>query len=544
MALFATTLAFGLFVWQLRGFQQSQDEAVHVSLLNTAVSRYGVVEFDIQHGESPYANVWEGPSISVFLTSPSDSQFNIGGFYHSKNLWKARFAPREIGTWRWALEWHDGRGNQVTQGTFDVNPGDPGAAKGPVRRHRENPFRLVFEEGSLYPAIGIGDCIPGPNADPAKLHWGLDGEMRAGHHDGSNVDIDTYLNAYSQAGFNLFRWSVDNCAFKLWERIDSTGNVYLEEEGKFGDTLVTKLRNYGFRVYMTIFNRPAYPAASADSAKMGAVKRYAKYVVDRYGAYVDFWELMNESSADDNWYSIVANYIRSVDPYNHLISTSNPRPDLTVIEINSPHWYQKEDEFSSDVATANQIQLAKAAARKPVIFGEQGNSVQNWDERSALRMRIRSWTAFFNEGIFIFWNSSFAKDYAKDYSANIYLGPLERSYIRNLQTFTSAVDSDVRIAPISVAPATEIRAYALGSSRTLAAYLHNYKDHNGRTTGATMQVTLPSGGFVFWYRPDTGHVLPRFTLQAGFHKLAVPAFVTDIALIVNGSFSETPPLDH
>ena len=152
-----------------------------------------------------------------------------------------------------------------------------------------------------------------------------------------------------------------------------------------------------------------------------------KFVVDRYGAYVDFWELVNEATVSDEWYRQIAQYVRQIDPYQHPISTSWEKPNIAAIDISSPHWYQTESEFASDVETWQKFQAWKAA-HKPVIVGEQGNQVQNWDDRSALRMRLRSWAAFFAEGVFIFWNSSGAKDYKNPGAANIYLGPEERGY--------------------------------------------------------------------------------------------------------------------
>jgi len=46
---------------------------------------------------------------------------------------------------------------------------------------------------------------------------------------------------------------------------------------------------------------------------------------------------------------------------------------------------------------------------KPVIVGEQGNAGMNWDPRSAVRMRIRAWTALFREIGLVFWNTSESK---------------------------------------------------------------------------------------------------------------------------------------
>jgi hypothetical protein len=165
---------------------------------------------------------------------------------------------------------------------------------------------------------------------PHSTTFGLDGGPRPTHTGGgTTTSLGNYLTAYQQAGFNLFRWSVDNCSFKLWNVISPSGNRYLETEGKWGDQLLTSLRQHSFRVHLGVFGfAPAFPNDPADTEKMNAVKRYIKYVVDRYGAYVDFWELMNEATVDDQWYQTVATYLRSVDPYAHAITTSFPRPDI------------------------------------------------------------------------------------------------------------------------------------------------------------------------------------------------------------------------
>ncbi|MHA2657852.1 MAG: hypothetical protein V2G42_09260, partial [bacterium JZ-2024 1] len=401
-----------------------------------------------------------------------------------------------------------------------------------VREYANNPFRLVFENGKLFPAIGIGDCILDIDHSGSPLdNWGLDGGFRSGEHSaGRTVDIDTYLSAYSSAGFNLFRWSVDNCSFKLWETISPQGNRYLEQEGRWGDELVQKLRQYGFRVYMVIFGfEPPFAQEAKDAAKMDAVKRYTKYIVDRYGAYVDFWELMNEATAEDAWYTIVADHIRSVDPYGHLISTSWQKPEHPAIEITSPHWYQKESEFESDTVTGHQIERWKPFG-KPIIFGEQGNTEQNWDEHSALRMRLRSWSAFFNEGVLIFWNTSGFKDYRNESAANLYIGPEERSYVRALQEFVRELEPDVQRVTVTVSDPSRVRAYGLRSAKSFAAYLHNFADHEGSTIGLSLTLDSPISGIGTWYSPATGQVIQQTAVAAGMQTLSVPPFVVDIAL--------------
>lgn len=486
------------------------------------VKRYDVYEYTFTLPGSEYLDPWEDVDVTVTVTTPSAETIHIGGFYYGPDMWKFRIAPWENGRWRWTAIARD-RTRMLSEsaGAFTVvESGNPGV----VRRSETNPRRLVYDNGAPFQAIGLGDCIPD---DPVSSRaWGLDGGVRTSAHDhGRGVDIDTYLSAYGDAGFNLFRWSVDNCAFRLWDTIAPEGNRYLEREGRWGDDLARRLRRHGFRIYMAIFNQPPFPQDTVGSARLPAVARYSRYIVDRYGAFVDFWELMNESDAADGWYAAVTRAVRAADPYRHLISTSWEKPALPGIDIISPHWYAREDEFESDLATVRPIDRWRSLA-KPIVFGEQGNLGANWDPRSALRMRIRAWTAFFNEATLIFWNTSGFKGYER----NLYLGPEERAFILSLQTFTRDVPADARPISVSVSPPERVRAYGLRSPRMFAAYLHSFADHERSTGGVSIRIDSPAEGQAEWYRPATGTVVRSEPVGKGTQALQCPSFVADIAL--------------
>jgi hypothetical protein len=362
--------------------------------------------------------------------------------------------------------------------------------------------------------------------------WGLDGDFRTdGHGSGEdrNVDMPTYMKAYgnSGAGFNLFRWSVNNCAFNLFNRISKDGNRYSVQNGMWGDELVEALRQEGFRVWMTLFSwKPPYPNAADNPKEQEAVERYLKYVMARYGAYVDIWELLNEAEAPKEWINFASNYIRSIDPYKRLITTSWERPELDTIDINAPHWYLTESEFLSDLATSKKIADEKKW-NKPVVFGEQGNGIQNWDETSALRMRLRSWTAFFEEGIFIFWNTAGFKGY-KSGAANIYLGPEERAYISVLQDFTSNIDPDVMQLELNPSAQFGIRAYGLESDNMILGYFHHHADHDN-SVSTSIEINLPSSGVITWIDPSTGNILDSYSVSSGKQTVTTPSFIIDLA---------------
>ena len=488
--------------------------------------RYGVFE-QMLGWKGAAANPWEDVSARVTLVSPSRRTIAIDGFYDGAGRWRFRFAPTEVGAWRWTAEVGTKSQRATYRGRFlVVKSGSPGI----VRRSPSNPFRWVFTDGSPYYPIGLNDCTTQNNTYSPLAKWGFDGGFRPpGQHQGWFVSMPVYMRAYSRAGFNLFRWGPDNCSFSLYDRISPDGNVYSAFGGHFADLLFQTLRRHGFRIEMVLFGADPPPYADGgNAAGLQAVARYARYVVARWGAYVDFWELMNESTADQRWYEAVLAAIRQTDPYRHPIGTNYTR--TSGFDFSTEHWYQKEDAHESDTLTWQHLQGAQVRdLRRPLLVDEQGNSGQNWDPGSALRMRIRSWTAFFAEGTFVFWNTSAAKDY-KGGAANIYLGPLERSYVRVLQTFTRGFDARASISQPNVSPGNAVRAYGLRGPRGYALYLVATGDRNAVTAGVRVAVEPERVGTGRWIDPASGRIVGTVRLKPGKQTVTVPPFLVDLAL--------------
>ena len=501
---------------------------ITVTANSNSVGMYDVYELNIAHSQSPYANVWEDVSVTCVFTNGTTTD-TLYGFYYNTDTWKVRFAPNLTGTWNYSFTLQ-GNSTFTATGSFT---GISSTNKGFLRKHPGNNFRLVYPDGTLFNGIGIQDCMLDGDTSGSPIDtWGFDGDFRPiGQEAGSDTTMQAYMTAFGKngAGFNLYRWTIDNCSFNIYQHIGASGNIYKLQEGLFGDTLVEALKQNGFRIYLTMFGfNPPFPNITGSTpAEEAALKRYIKYVVARYGAYTDMWELMNEANVTTHWIGVATTYLRSIDTYNRLIGTSWEQPANTNIDIDAPHWYEKESELQSDTRTIQKIDAEKPN-NKPIIFGEQGNSVQNWDSLSALRMRIRSWTAFFDEGIFIFWNSSWAKDYFSG-AANIYLGPIERSYIRAMQNFTAFADSGVRIFTITPANANEVRAYGLKSDSITLGYFHHYTTHYAPVT-TSFNITLANSSTVYWLNPANDSVLQTYNLTSGNQTLTSPAFNVDMAL--------------
>ncbi|MGD8239882.1 MAG: hypothetical protein PVH68_15100, partial [Armatimonadota bacterium] len=255
--------------------------------------------------------------------------------------------------------------------------------------------------------------------------------------------------------------------------------------------------------------------------------------------------------ADTGWYEIVTPYLRSIDPYRHPITTSWERPELDGIELSAPHWYQRVDSpLGSHKRTADRARRYKQFG-KPVIVGEHGNHVGKreppwppgvggvWDAGSALRMRIRNWTALFSEISFVFWNTSYARD---GHYMNIWLGPQERQYIHAMQDFAYRLDAGIRMAPVTVSAPDQVAAYGLASKERAAAYMCHFTDHETPVRSMTVSLDVPTAAKGYWYSPEDAAILGSFDAPAGRGTFEAPPFVIDLALLItpNGA----PDIDH
>jgi len=571
---------------------------------------YQAFELTFQHDRKYDDPTWD-VTIDVTFTSPGGARHKVGGFFYGSSkpqkpvvktwtdgkgrrrtsatwpcdpadLWKARYAPSELGRWSYRYVFRN-RGGRAARGSgsLQVVKGRT-HRRGWVRIHPTNPFRFVFEDGTPFFPIGFQDGVfdnnhngsamdaknmEGPfRLDPAgKRPKPPAGAMFARGPSMNPVNGDVYFGRHARAGFNLWRFSPHNFSIPVFDIVHDTKNPTPArirwEQAVMVDEMLRLTRKYGIRNFYGIFGfAKAFNNHPGDARGMAKVKRIIKYSVDRWGAYVDFWELMNEQKASDEWYKITTAYLKSIDPYRRPVATSWQRPELGGIDVNAPHWYGNEGELTSDHVTAGRARRDKRAG-KPVVYGEQGNSRGRqdrtaegvggvWDPGSARRMRVRCWTAFFSEISLVFWETSYAKD---GHYMNIWLGPEERQYIRALQDFAYRLDRDVRMAdvPLGGPRAKQVRAYGLRSKRRVGVYLHHFVcdrcakagrggaraghrwDHDrGQVRALKVTVDVPRAAKGYWYDPRDARILARFDAPAGRHAFTAPPFAIDLAMLI------------
>nr|MDO8134181.1 PKD domain-containing protein [Candidatus Njordarchaeum guaymaensis] len=509
---------------------------------SSRVPRFEVFELTfIQSVDYGGQNNFFDINIRVTFTAPiSRKQTIVGGFYYDtladgSSLWKVRFAPSEVGTWtyNYTFTHTPTRSRASGGGSFDVISS---LNRGFLRPNPLNPYRWEFADGQPFVPIGTNDCI---SLNDLKM---MDGGDRNGSFLGG-LRTDECFKTFSEAGFNMFRFSQANCGPNL---ANSQLDTFDKDVAMYFDWLMQQLRAYNFRIFYGFFgyllpDNPTTPPT-------GEVLRFIDYSINRWGAYVDIWELQNERTASDAWIRAVAQHLRANDPYAHPITTSWQRPDIGEIEVNAPHWYAHENELQSDLVTANKADSWKQFG-KPVIVGEQGNSgpqgeFSNWLPDSALRMRIRCWTAFFEEISFLFWDTSWATNGHGGGAANIYLGPEERQYIQVLQWFSNMViRPDTKTSSVGVSDGSLMRAYSLSSSDGVAVYAHHYGDHISKVIGEAITIDIPIAGQGYWIDPSSGQNLAILSISKGLNTLTVPDFTIDVAFFSTATPNlNTPPI--
>lgn len=511
-----------------------------LSLSSGAVNAYEIVELTFDHNAS-YANPWEDLELTGLFVSPTGDTMRVGGFHHSSDTWKVRFAPTSPGTWHWTFTAdHDGdRFTESGQLTCTA-----GSSPGFLKVHTYNPNRLAYADNAPFYPVGLEDCLS------------TDGPS---YFDSQRQGREAYLTAFEDAGFNVFRVSIGNCAYVVEadNGIQPGGNRYHASNSRALDELLAALKSHHFRIILCLFNNnntTAYADSTANPGLMAAVKRYVKYYVDRWGAYVDIWETVNECYASFGQYSfrgwdrldsIMVPYMRSVDPYGHLFGREfyhlQNFASLSRYDVAMPHVYLDGTNYNQDSVLLNQVEGSYnthsgiAYCRSlmpypmPMLFGEFGNMTTCcWHENSALWHRIRHWVGFLNSTGFVSWHQGGGKTYCGPPS-NIWLGPEERQAIRGLQTFCADIDPMAMPDTLQTSD-SDIHVHAQSSQNVVALYLYNTGSHASPISGVTVSVDPSfSEGSGYWYEPLSGDTLGTFTTTSGTQTITAPSFTIDLA---------------
>lgn len=389
---------------------QAKPVFLSFSLESNTVEQHGKFQANIAL-DAAYNNPFDYDQVRIYctFTGPNNEQYEVDGFFMEDYLlnpngalvsdgagFKVRFSPAITGIWSYQVSAEDSNGETVRQpGTFEVVASTNDLAKGFVKTGTTN--YLEWENGEQY--IPIGENICWQNNNPYQ-------------------DYKTWLDSLSNHGGNFFRlwhahWGLGIEWKNNWNGFGGLLN-YQQMNCRYQDWLFDYCQEKGIYVMLCLqhhgpvstlvdpnWNNNPYNAAnggpcqttadffSNEEAKRITQNRY-RYIVARWGYSQNImsWELFNEVDWTDNyasiqqevmiWHAEMASYLKEIDPYQHLVTTSFAREENdpliwgnTEIDFTQTHHYIGAANLERVLAAGVQMYLDEY--RKPTLTGEFGN---------------------------------------------------------------------------------------------------------------------------------------------------------------------------
>jgi hypothetical protein len=365
------------------------------------VPQYGKLELTVEC-RATYDNPYDADQVALDaeFTAPSGRKLHVPGFFMvdqrrevaegcellvplNQGVWRVRFAPTEKGRYAWRLRLRDRSG--VVEGGAGTFQAVAGSGPGFVRRSKVDPHYFAFDSGQGYFPIGHNLPI---------------------YHTSGQLG-DEAMRRFAAAGENFNRWWMSSSGFGLewmdrlgWYRQDAAARLDLvldlaEQLGLYYMLCMDTHQDFRESGWTrNPFNARrggpcAEPADWFTNVEARALyKKRLRYTVARWGynAHVLCWEFGNEMEgwpkASDEvklaWHREMSDYLRGLDPFGHLITTSfwsNVGPEafwrLPNIDIAQTHCYTNNDGNVADPVRRYSLHQWQSF-EKPHVFGEFG----------------------------------------------------------------------------------------------------------------------------------------------------------------------------
>ena len=362
----------------------------------TDIPRYGKFEISFRV-DLAYDNPFSPDEIDlqVYFRTPTGLVHTMPGFYDEedgKPAWKARYAPMELGVYRYYAVLGDHR---TAEHKFECVPSD---SDGFVRISEEDHRYFQFDSGRPYFAVGHNVCwthdyepyfrkmaVHGENYSRiwmihwnVALEWSGDGYPGLGrYHLGNAARLDHILDLAEQHGIYLMLCFESFNNLRIRNPYPAyQGNPYSRENGG-------------------MLERPEQFFTHPKARRL--FKQRLRYLVARYAYHPNIlcWQFWNEvdiietyvSDEVVEWHRDMARYLRSIDPMEHLVSTSfaNTKGDDALWQLPEMEYTQNHQYGSRDIAESIRTWTRRNVSEfgKPHLFGEYGSDAggprREWD---------------------------------------------------------------------------------------------------------------------------------------------------------------------
>jgi len=289
------------------------------ALAQSSVERYRVVELELASTQN-YSNAYRDVEVDAVFSHADGLRISRPAFWYRDDIWKVRFAPTDVGDWTWETKCSNPNdaGLHARTGTVScvAYTGDL-----PIYQHgfvalRQQQRYFTYADGT--PFFWMGDT-----------HWQMPNTHRIDacnhpeHQGGACPHGGQFQHIVSNRlgkGFNVWQTypaiaAEDGAKFwwiEPWNQLNP---------GRFNrefDFEMKYLADHGFVIALGLDHYRA-----SEDMPLGEMKRMARYIVARYGAYPVVWitaQEINKPSTDLDYWKAVAAEIDRLDGYNHPLS--------------------------------------------------------------------------------------------------------------------------------------------------------------------------------------------------------------------------------
>ena len=356
------------------------------------VPQYGRADFDIVlrgTWENPYLQ--EDVTLDMVLTAPSGKKLTLPCYYvegksGGRSHWAARFTPQERGRYSCFFIYAE-RGIPFAgtpQVTFEA--GKP-AGHG-ILHTQYNWWTLVYDDGTPFRGVAENICWESRTNDDSKF-------FKALHERHDKYNYDVMFPQFAGAGGNFCRLWMCSWNFPIDRHRNFNNFRYADSDEYFNPSAVARLDHtveLGEKLGLHFMLCMGAGDARTDrdffvSEKAKARHRnYLRYIVARWGysPAIGMWEFFNEIDNiqfRDNanpipaadivaWHTEMAAYLKSIDPFGHIVTTSISHRDLEGLndvkdmDINQKHIYRATSAIPGTI-----VEYEKAHG-KPYVIGE------------------------------------------------------------------------------------------------------------------------------------------------------------------------------
>ncbi len=387
-----------------------------VELSSGPCKQYGLAEFTVDL-TADYTNAFDPRQVALDaeIKTPSGKRVKVPGFVNQafnrsllngkeqmkpvgNPLWNIRFCPTEAGTYQMhvTLSDHAGQANPKDL-SFTVASS---TSDGFIKVSPKDPHYFAFDSGKTYFPIGTNMAWSGPAGTFDYNKWlSAFGAQRANYarlwlaESWSPFELTSNGLATENKGFDQINltnaWRLDyvikqaaanNISVLLTIDSYNTLNPDKNVSPQWEETALNAKNGGPLRVWTDFWK-------SATMEKVYQAK--LRYLVARYGGYTNVlaWEFWNEvdlvKDFDEElvrpWHDRMATFLKGVDPYHHLITTSfsDALGRRGIDLLPGLDFFQTHTYNAPDLAWAVSYQQArKSAWGKPHLIGEIGADSQ------------------------------------------------------------------------------------------------------------------------------------------------------------------------